>query len=207
MKVFGEFGENSRHATLLANGRTYPATWVAAPGYVEIPGLTEFNVRVDDESGEGILYMLWLVADIGLTGGKEGVLEALESHSQEGADWAACMQRNRDHCPPAVMAAEAIGLLSLIATPPGRQGRGLGTPLARAFAGTVLAPLGVRSFWIKPVPLAEHPASGFFKPQHAPDSAAFRDASNRLEKHYEQSLDAEWTCSDYLRVDLDPSAT
>jgi len=206
MKLFGEFGDDARRATLRAEGRDYAATWLEDPGFVEIPGLTQFDVRVDDGAGAAVLYMRWLVADLRLIGGKEGVLEALESHSQEGADCAACMQRNRDQCPPEVMAADAIGLLTLIVAPAGAQGRGLGTPLARAFAETVLARVGVRSFWIKPVPLAEHPATGFFKPPHEADTAAFREASSRLEKHYERSLDAEWTCSDYLRVDIAPAA-
>lgn len=204
MKVIGEFTENSRRQPLLADGRPYVATWESEPGFVEVPGLTEFRVRVDDEAGNAVLYMRWLLADIRLAGGKDGVLEALECHSPEGGDWAACMKRNREHCPPSVMAAGAIALLALIASPPAYKGRKLGTPLARAFAEAVLAPRGVRAFWIKPVPLTEHAATGFFKPPHEPDSIAFHQARERLEKHYERSLDAEWTCSDYLRVDLVP---
>ena len=205
MKVIGVFTESSRREPLFAEGRPYSANWESEPGFVEVPGLTEFKVRVDDESGNAVLYMRWLLADINRAGGKDGVLDALECHSPEGEDWAACMRRNRERCPPSVMEADAIALLALIASPPAYQGRRLGTPLARAFAKKVLAPRGVRAFWIKPVPLMEHAETGFFKPPHEPGSTAFHQAQDRLEKHYERSLDAEWTCPDYLRVDLAPS--
>jgi len=76
MRLFGKFGEEARSATLRADGRDYAATWMEDPGFVEIPGLTQFDVRVDDAAGEAVLYMRWLVADLRLIGGKEGVLDA-----------------------------------------------------------------------------------------------------------------------------------
>jgi hypothetical protein len=204
MKIIGKFTEDAQHVSLSVNGQEYKAIWEDDPGFVDLPGLTEIKARIDDKAGDPVLIMRWLIADITIAGGKQGVLEALESFSHEGSDWAECMRMNRDNCPPSVMRAGAIGLLSLIASPPASQGHGLGTPLARAFAETVLTRHGVRSFWIKPVPLVEHPATGFFKPEHDIDSPAFSTASERLELHYERSLDAEWTCPDYLRVDLVP---
>jgi hypothetical protein len=208
MKIIGQFTEDAQRVSLSVNGQEYTAIWEDDPGFVDLPGLTEIKARIDatDDSTDGpVLIMRWLIADITIAGGKQGVLEALESFSHEGSDWAECMRMNRDNCPPSVMRAGAIALLSLIASPPAAQGQGLGTPLARAFAETVLAARGVRSFWIKPVPLVEHPATGFFKPEHDVDSVAFSEASERLELHYERSLDAEWTCPDYLRVDLVPA--
>lgn len=205
MKVIGDFTEDSQRGELLADGRRYAATWEATPGYVEIPGITEFAVRVDDEAGNDVLYMRWLVVDLGVTGGKDGTLEALESHSPVGDDWAACLKANCEQCPPSLMEAGAIALLALIVSPPAVQGHGLGTPLARAFAEKVLAPLGVRAFWIQPEPLVEHPATGLFKPMHDAGSPKQDLARGRLERHYERSIDAKWTCPSYLRVDLAPA--
>ena len=205
MKVIGEFTEDSQRETLRADGRLYVATWESSPGFVEIPGITDFSVRVDDEAGNAVLYMRWLLVDINVTGGKGGTLEALESHSPTGDDWAACLRRNCEQCPPSLMEADAIALLALIVSPPAYQGHGLGTPLARAFAETVLARFGVRAFWIQPMPLVEHEATGIFKPEHEPDSPKSDQARGRLEKHYERSIDAKWTCPNYLRVDLTPS--
>ncbi|MCX7165205.1 MAG: hypothetical protein NTV11_02900 [Rhodocyclales bacterium] len=204
MKVIGEFSEDCVRETLRADSRPYVVTWESSPGLVEVPGITEFAVRVDDEAGDAVLYMRWLVVDIIITGGKEGTLEALESHSATGDDWAACLRRNCEQCPPSLMEAGAIALLALIVSPAAYQGQGLGTPLARAFAQTVLARLGVRAFWIQPMPLVENAATGIFKPQHEPDSPKFDQARDRLEKHYEDSIDAKWTCPNYLRVDLTP---
>lgn len=205
MKAIGSFSANSQQTTLVANGCAYAALWEAEPGNVEIAGIEEFKVRVDDEAGQAMLYMNWMLVDVARVGGKDEVLDVLESHSLEGHEWAGCMKENRDRCPPSVMAGGAIALLTLIVSPTEYQGQGLGTPLARAFADAILAPRGVRAFWIKPVPLAEHPDSGFFKLEFPVKSAAFSEASSRLERHYERSLDAEWTCPDYLRVDLTPA--
>jgi len=204
MKVIGEFAEGSQRETLLADGRRYVATWESSAGYVEVPGITEIKVQIDDEAGGTVLYMLWLLVDMKITGGKAGTLEALESHSPTGSDWAACLARNCEQCPPSLLEAGAIALLALIASPPACQGHGLGTPLARAFAETVLARFGVRAFWIQPMPLVEHAATGVFKPKHDAGSLKFDQAKDRLEKHYERSMDAKWTCPDYLRVDLAP---
>ncbi|OHC68698.1 MAG: hypothetical protein A3H93_17285 [Rhodocyclales bacterium RIFCSPLOWO2_02_FULL_63_24] len=203
MKLIGEFTANSQRDTLRADRRQYVATWEATPGYVEIPGITEFAARIDGEAGNAVLYMRWLVVDLTITGGKDATLDAIESHSPVGNDWAACLRANCEQCPPELMAAGAIALLALIASPPAYQGRGLGTPLARAFAQKVFAPLGVRAFWIEPMPLVEHAATGIFKPMHAADSPTMDQARDRLEKHYERSIDAKWTCPHYLRVDLD----
>ena len=96
-----------------------------------------------------------------------------------------------------------MALLSFIVNDPAYKGRGVGTPLARAFANSVLASHGVRAMWIKPVPLREDSATGIFKPKYDPSSEAFGEAKERLEKHYERSLDASWTCPDYLRADVD----
>lgn len=205
MKAFDSFSRNCAHAALVVKGQAHAARWETDPGYVEIPGIERFKVRVDDETGKTMLYMSWLLVDIDGVGGKGRVLEALESYSLEGHEWAACMQKNRDRCPASVMEGGAIALLALIVSPPEYQGHGLGTALARAFADTVLAPRGVRAFWIKPVPLTQNADSGIFKPGVSTKSAAFSEASSRLEKYYERSLDAEWTCSDYLRVDLLPA--
>lgn len=206
MRVIGDFTQDSQCEPLLVDGHAYRATWESDPGFVEIPGLTEYKLRVDDETGNAVVFMRWLVADINITGGKDGMLEALECHSPDGADWATCLAKSCQDCPPALIEGGAVALLALIASAPARQGHGLGTPLAKAFARAVLVPRGVRAFWIKPVPLTEHAATGFFKPQHAPDTAAFHDAKDRLEKYYECSLDAEWTCPDYMRADLTPTA-
>lgn len=203
MKQIGEFGASSRRDTLRADGRQYAATWEATEGYVEVPGITEFAARVDDEAGNAALYMRWLVVDLGITGGKDATLEAIESHSPTGNDWAACLRENCEQCPPALMETGAIALLALIVSPPAAQGQGLGTPLARAFAQKVFAPLGVRAFWIQPMPLVEDVATGIFKPMHQMDSPKMDQARDRLEKHYEKSIDAKWTCPNYLRVDLD----
>jgi len=54
------------------------------------------------------------------------------------------------------------------------------------------------------MPLKQHVVSGFFKPEHDSDTPAFQTAKDRLEKHYQRSLDADWTCPDYLRADLTP---
>lgn len=207
MKVIGEFTADSQRETLQVDGRPYVATWEASAGYVEVPGITEYAVRVDDAAGNDLVYMRWLLVDMGVTGGKDGTLEALESHSPVGDDWAACLRRNCEQCPPSLMQAGAIALLALIASPPEHQGHGLGTPLARAFAQTVLARRGVRAFWIQPMPLVEHAATGAFKPKHQTDSPLFDQAKGRLERHYERSIDAKWTCPDYLRVDLVPPET
>ena len=204
MKVIGDFTDESRREGLLADGRRYVATWESSAGYVEVPGITEIKVQVDDEAGDAVLYMLWLLVDIKTTGGKDGTLEALESHSATGSDWAACLRRNCEQCPPALLEADAIALLALIASPPARQGQGLGTPLASAFAETVLARFGIRAFWIQPMPLVEHAATGVFKPTQEANPKKFDQARVRLEKHYERSMDAKWTCPDYLRVDLAP---
>jgi hypothetical protein len=203
MKLVGEFSASSRRETLRADGRQYLATWESTSGYVEIPGITELAVQVDDEAGNAVLYMRWLVVDLGVTGGKDATLDAIESHSPVGNDWAACLRANCEECPPSLMEAGAIALLALIASPPACQGHGLGTPLARAFAQKVLVPLGVRAFWIQPVPLMEHAATGVFKPMHEAGSSRMDQAQSRLEKHYELSMDAKWTCPSYLRVDLD----
>ncbi len=205
MKVIGEFSRQSRHKPLEYDGRSYRATYEAEPGYVEIPGISEYKVRVDDPAGEPVVYMRWLVADLDKVGGKTGLLEALESHSQTGADWAACLAANCRKCSQGIGEHDAIALLAFIASADAYHGRGLGTPLAKAFAETVLAAKGVHAIWVHPFPLQEHPATGFFKPLFAPDSPAFREAQDRLEKHYERSLGAETTCPDYLRADL-PSA-
>lgn len=204
MKVIGEFTENSQRESLQADGRRYLATWEATPGFVEIPGITEFSVRVDDEAGDAVLYMRWLLVDMSITGAKDSTLEALESHSPVGDDWAACLRAHCEQCPPSLLEAGAIALLALIVSPPAYQGHGLGTPVARAFAEKVLAPLGVRAFWIQPMPLVEHAATGVFKPMHQADSSIRDQARDRLEKHYERSMDAKWTCPNYLRVDLTP---
>ena len=206
MKVIGEFAKDSQHEALLADGRRYVATWESTAGYVEVPGITEIKVQVDDEAGNAVLYMLWLLVDIRTTGGKDGTLEALESHSATGSDWAACLRRNCEQCPPSLLEADAIALLALIASPPERQGHGLGTPLASAFAETILKRFGVRAFWIQPMPLVEHAATGVFKPTQEVDASKFDQARVRLEKHYERSMDAKWTCPDYLRVDLAPQS-
>lgn len=203
MKLLGEFSADSRRDALSVDGRRYAATWESAPGYVEIPGLSEITARIDDEAGNDVLYMRWLLVDLGIAGGKDATLEAIESHSPTGNDWAACLRENCEQCPPSLMESGAIALLALIVSPPAQQGHGLGTPLAKAFAQKVLAPLGVRAFWIQPVPLVEHAATGIFKPMHDTDSPTMHQARNRLEKHYERSLDAKWTCPTYLRVDLD----
>ncbi|MCX7155096.1 MAG: hypothetical protein NTW45_01465 [Rhodocyclales bacterium] len=205
MKVIGEFTEDNQRESLLADGHRYVATWESSAGYVEVPGITEIKVQVDDEVGDAVLYMRWLLVDIRITGGKDGTLEALESHSPTGNDWAACLRRNCEQCPPSLLEAGAIALLALIASPHARQGHGLGTPLASAFAETVLARFGVRAFWIQPMPLVEHAATGIFKPANEVDASKFARARDRLEKHYERSMDAKWTCPDYLRVDLAPS--
>lgn len=206
MKVIGDFSEDSQCVPLLVDGHRYLATWESDGGYVEIPGLTEYKVRVDEDnkSRQPVVYMRWLVADIHATGGKEGLLDALECHSPDGMDWAACLRKNCHECSDSVIAGGAIALLALIAAAPGQQGHGLGTPLAKAFAQAILTPVGVRAIWIKPVPLKEHEATGFFKPEHATNSPAFLYAKDHLEKHYERSLDAAWTCPDYLRADLTP---
>ena len=203
MKLIGEFTASSQRDTLRADGRRYVATWESTPGYVEIPGITEFGVRIDDEAGNAVLYMRWMVVDLGITGGKEATLEAIESHSPVGDDWAACLRANCEQCLPSLMEAGAIALLALIVLPPAYQGQGLGTPLARAFAQKVFAPLGVRAFWIQPLPLVEDAATGIFKPMHEVDSPIMDQARDRLERHYERSIDAKWTCPHYLRVDLD----
>ncbi|MDP1610274.1 MAG: hypothetical protein Q8M11_04410 [Sulfuritalea sp.] len=202
MKLVGEFSASSQREALCADGRQYLATWESTPGYVEVPGITELAVQVDDEAGNAVLYMRWLVVDLGITGGKDATLDAIESHSPVGNDWAACLRANCEQCPPSLMESRAIALLALIASPPACQGHGLGTPLARAFAHKVLVPLGVRAFWIQPVPLVEDATTGIFKPMHAADSPRMDQARDRLEKHYEQSMDAKWTCPSYLRVDL-----
>lgn len=205
MKVIGEFTEDSQAEALVADGHPYVAMWESSPGFVEVPGITEIRVRVDDEAGSSVLFMRWLVVNLKITGSKEATLEALESHSSTGDDWANCLRTNCEQCPPSLMEADAIALLALIASPPEYQGHGLGTPLARAFAETVLARLGVRAFWIQPVPLVENAATGIFKPEYEPDSPIFEQAKDRLEKHYERSIDAKWTCPSYLRVDLTPA--
>jgi hypothetical protein len=202
MKVIGDFTEDKQREALLANGRRYVATWESSAGYVEVPGITEIKVQVDDEAGDAVLYMRWLLVDVKTTGGKDGTLEALESHSATGSDWAACLKRNCEQCPPSLLEAGAIALLALIASPPARQGYGLGTPLASDFAEKVLTRFGVRAFWIQPMPLVEHAATGVFKPTHEVDASKFAMAKDRLEKHYERSMDAKWTCPDYLRVDI-----
>ncbi len=202
MKYIGAFSEARQREALHANGRAFWTTWESEPGFVEVPGLTEYRVRVDDDAGKAVVFMRWLTADIGIAGGPEGVLEALESHSGEGEDWAACLRQNREQCPPAGMQTGAIALLALIASTPEYLGQGLGITLARFFAEQVLAARGVRAFWLQPVPLEKHAKSGLFKPRYERDSAAFRQASKRLERYYERSLDAKWTCPDYLRVDL-----
>lgn len=202
MKLIGEFTDNCRRESLLADGHHYVATWEIAPGYVEVPGISEIAVRVDDDAGQPVVYMRWMVADLRITGGKDGVLDALESHSPTGDDWANCLRTNCEQCPPSLLEAGAIALLALIVSPKARQGQGLGTPLAVAFAGKVLAPLGVRAFWIQPLPLVEHVATGVFKPMHGVDSAKQQQARDRLELHYERSMEAMPTCPNYLRVDL-----
>lgn len=202
MKVIGEFTENSRRENLLAEGRPYVATWETAPGYVEVPGISEVAVRVDDKTGQPVVYMRWMVANLRITGDKEATLDALESHSPAGDDWAKCLRTNREQCPPSLLESGAIALLALIASPSARQEKGLGTLLAVAFAEKVLAPLGVRAFWIQPLPLVEHVATGVFKPMHAADSAKQQQARFRLEQHYERGMDAMPACPNYLRVDL-----
>lgn len=204
MKIIGGFTRHSRREPIAVDGKTYAVTWEAEPGYVEIRGISEVKLRVDDDAGQPVVFMRWLVADVRAIGGKEEVFDALESHSPDGADWSACLRRNCAQCAEDVETVSAIALLSLIVTASPYQGRGLGTPLARAFAEQVLGRSGVSAIWIKPVPLREHPTSGVFKPLFDPDTAAFRVAKDRLERHYESSLDAKWTCPDYLRVDLGP---
>lgn len=203
MKLIGEFTASSQRDILRADGRRYLATWESTPGYVEIPGIAEFAAQIDDEAGNAVVYLRWLVVDLRITGGKDATLEAIQSHSPVGDDWAACLRENCEQCPPSLLEADAIALLALIVSPPAYQGRGLGTPLARAFAQKVFAPLGVRAFWIQPVPLVEDAATGVFKPGHQVDSPGMDQARDRLERHYENSIDAKWTCPHYLRVDLD----
>lgn len=205
MKVIGEFTQSSQHETLHVDGRRYVATWESSPGFVEVPGITELTVRVDDEAGNAVLYMRWLLVDIKITGGKSGTLEALESHSSTGDDWATCLRANCEQCPPSLLEAGAIALLALIVSPPEYLGHGLGTPLARAFAERVLSRFGVGAFWIEPMPLVEHAATGIFKPMHEANSLKSDQARDRLEKHYERSIGAKWTCPNYLRVDLTPA--
>lgn len=204
MKVIGEFTENSQRDPLVIDGKAYTVTWEADGGFMEIPGLTEYRVRVDEEGGNTVAAMRWLVANIAEAGGKEGVLEALEGHSPDGADWAACLKRNCQACPTYIIEGGAVALLQLIACVPEYQGQGIATRLAKAFGDAVLSPRGVRAIWIKPVPLQEHAPTGFFKPVHASDAPAFLQAKDRLEQHYVRSLDANWTCPDYLRADLTP---
>lgn len=201
MKVVGEFTENSHCLPLEVQGTAYRAIWEADPGYVEVPGVTEYRVEIDDDRGQAAVFMRWLVADLDGVGGKEGLLDALESHSQEGADWAACLRAHCE-CQDKYGAGDAIALLSLIADAPDFKGRGAGTKLARAFADAVLAPRGVRAMWIKPVPLREDAATGVFKPVGDAASSGYAHAQAHLERHYERSLDASWTCPDYLSVEL-----
>lgn len=202
MKVIGEFTEHCQHEPLRSDGRTYRATWEASGGFVEIPGITEIAVRIDDADEDPVLYMRWLVVDLAITGGKAGTLAALESHSPIGEGWAKCLQAQCAQCPPSLLEGGAIALLALIASPPAHQGTGLGTPLGKAFAQVVLTRFGVKAFWLEPMPLVEHPATGIFKPIRDPDPARVDDARFRLERHYQRSLDAKWTCPNYLRVDL-----
>jgi GNAT superfamily N-acetyltransferase len=204
MKVIGEFTESAESSRLIVEGQTFTALWEADPGYVEIPGLTEYRVQVNDVGGEPVVYMRWLVADLNAAGNKEGLLESLASHSPDGADWAACLARNCEDCSRAFVEGGSVALLALIADDPSHRGQGVGTPLARAFAQSVLAPHGVRAMWIKPVPLREHAETGIFKPKYDPASQVFDDAQARLQKYYQRSLDAAWTCPDYLRADLAP---
>jgi hypothetical protein len=202
MKVIGDFSDLCLSTALTVDGRAYRATWEADPGYVEVPGLTEYRVRVDDAVGAPVVFMRWLVANLNTAGSKDALLEALASHSADGADWAACLARNCEDCSRAFVEGGSVALLALIAADAAYKGHGVGTPLAKAFAIAVLAPRGVRAMWIKPVPLREHAETGIFKPKHDPTTPAFGDAKVRLEKHYESSLDATWTCPDYLRADL-----
>lgn len=203
MKIFGEFSTASRREALLVGGHTYEARWEEDTGFVQVPGLTEYNVRIDDDAGDAMVFMRWLVADVEALGGKDGLLEALESYSPDAADWATCLAKNCGDCAPFVVRQHgALALLQLIAAEPHHQRRGLNVPLARAFAETVLVRLGVRAIWIKPVPLAEHPPTGIFKPIDAPDTAAFNEAVERLARHYRRSLDAQPACPDYLRAPL-----
>jgi hypothetical protein len=206
MKVLEEFTENCRQETLYADGRAYLATWEASPGFVEVPGISEIAVRVNGTDEQPILYMRWLVVDLRTTGGKEATLEALESHSLIGNDWATCLKAQCEQCPPSLLENDAIALLALIASPPAHQGTGLGTPLSKAFAQQVLTRLGVRAFWIEPVPLVENPATGIFKPLRDPDQNKVDDAQSRLQSHYQRSIGAKLSCPNYLRVDLDPPA-
>lgn len=203
MKVIGEFTDQCQHETLVCDGRDYRATWEASGGFVKVPGITEIAVRIDAPGGEPVLYMRWLLVDVSMTGGKAETLAALESHSPMGEGWARCLQRQCEQCPPSLLEGGAIALLALIASPPAHQGTGLGTPLGKAFAQTVLTRFGVRAFWLEPMPLVEHPATGIFKPIRDPDPARVDDARSRLERHYRRSLDAKWTCPNYLRVDLE----
>ncbi len=206
MKVIGDFSKRSRVGSLDAEGRTYRLRWEREAGYVSVAGISEVKTRIDDDAGQPVVFMRWLVADFRKVGGPDGLFDALESHSPDGADWASCLRRNCRAGQADMSAIRAIALLSLIATTPPYQGRHLGTPLARAFAETVLRRLGVHAIWIKPVPLREHQDTGMFKPVYDTDTAAFQMAKDRLERHYQRSLDAKWTCPDYLRVDLDRSA-
>ena len=204
MKVIGEFSEAATKTPLCIEDQTYSALWEADSGYVEVPGLSEYRVRVDDAQGVAVVFMRWLVADLATTGNKDGLLEALASHSPDGADWAACLARNCEDCARAFTEGGAVALLALIAAAPEYIGHGVGTPLARAFAQTVLAPRGVRAMWIKPVPLTENAETGIFKPMIDPRSPGFDAAADRLKKHYERSLHAAGACPDYLRADLLP---
>jgi GNAT superfamily N-acetyltransferase len=204
MKILGDFTEDSHCDPLPLDGNTYSATWEVDGGFVELPGLTEYRVLVTEASGDTVAAMRWLVADIELAGGKEAMLDALESHSPDGADWADCLRRNCETCPTYIVEGGAVALLKLIAAAPAFQGQGIGTRLAKAFGDAVLAPRGVRAIWIKPMPLKQHAVSGFFKPEHDSDTPAYLTAKDRLEKHYQRSLDADWTCPDYLRADLTP---
>jgi GNAT superfamily N-acetyltransferase len=204
MKVIGEFSELAASTPLSVDGDAYRAIWEADSGYVEVPGLMEYRVRVDDAAGAPVVFMRWLVADLNAAGSKDGLLDALASHSPDGADWAACLARNCEDCSRSFAEGGSVALLALIAADPAYQGHGVGTPLARAFAEAVLAPRGVRAMWIKPVPLREHAETGIFKPKYDPATPAFDAVKARLERHYERSLDAAWTCPDYLRADLTP---